>query len=76
MNQNNTEIINYIESIGFILDIEDMIWYTKDYNQRIAVQKYCKMPFSIFYNKSGFSDGKKFTTLLELKDLLNKKDLN
>lgn len=69
MNENNMEVVKFIESIGFILDIEDMIWYTKNYEQRIVVQKYCKQPYSIFYS-NGFNNGKPFTTVLDLKTLL------
>ncbi len=72
MNKNDTEVINFIESKGFRLDIEDMIWYTKDYQQRIVVQEYCKHPYSIFYNGGGFSlkYAKNFKTVEELKTLM------
>jgi len=70
MNKNDTEVVKFIEANGFILDSEDMIWYTKDYKQRVVVQKYCKHPYSIYY-KDGFKNGDDFTTVLELQTLIN-----
>ena len=72
MNDNDTEVVKFIESIGFILDREDMIWYTKDYQKRIALRPYCKFRKSIFYNGGGFSlkYAKNFTTVNELKILM------
>ena len=61
-------IISFIESKGFVRDIEDNVWYSKDYVERVVPQYYCKNPYSIFY-KNGFQNGIRFTTLTELKVL-------
>ena len=73
MNKNDTEVIKFIESKGFKLDIEDMIWYTKDYHQRVVVQEYCKHHCSIYYNGGGFSleYAKNFRTVKELQALMD-----
>lgn len=62
------DIISFIESKGFVRDIEDNVWYSKDYVERVVPQYYCKNPYSIFY-KNGFQNGIRFTTLTELKVL-------
>lgn len=68
------EIISYIESKGFYKDIEDIIWYTKDYSKRIAIRKYSQHHHSTFYNGGGFSRryATDFTTLNEIKKILEK----
>lgn len=60
MNQSE-DIINYAESNGFIRDIEDNVWYTRDYKQRIVPQYYCYHPYSIYYK-----DGSKILLDLEM----------
>ena len=72
MNENDIEVVKFIESIGFILDREDMIWYTSDYKQRIALRPYCKFKQSIFYDGGGFSlkYATNFTTVNDLKNLI------
>lgn len=62
------DIINFIESKGFRRDIEDNVWYDRDYKKRVVPQYYCAHLYSIFY-KNGFNDGITFRTLTELKVL-------
>ena len=69
------DIISFIESKGFVRDIEDNVWYSKDYVERVVPQYHCQHPYSIFY-KNGFQNGIRFTTLTELKVLFKCKSNN
>jgi hypothetical protein len=70
MTKNDKDIIDYINSIEFYRDIEDNIWYTRDYQQRISPAYYNKHNFNIYYGSAGFNNGIYFNTINELKKLI------
>ena len=69
------DIIDYIESKGFRRDIEDNVWYDKEYKQRVVPQYYCQHPYSIYY-ENGFKNAITFNTLEQLKYIFKDKCSN
>lgn len=70
ISEKDTQIIDFIESIGYVRDIEDNVWYTKDYKCRIVPSYFSKHPYGLYYDEGGFNNGKSFRTVEELKNLI------
>ena len=71
MNKENSELINFIESKGFIRDIEDNVWYTKDYRKRVVPKCFNKHSYHLYYDGGGFNNPIRFNTIDELKKINN-----
>lgn len=70
MSEENEKIISHLNKSGFIRDIEDNVWYTRDYSQRVSPAYYNAHGYNVFYPSAGFSNGKRFDNVKEFDNLM------